>query len=510
MAIITDSKEAVFIVGGPGTQGDAIPLAGGCTKDYFDANLDADGNFDPLLICGTDGAPIDDGDGGALSDSGLVLITKAGAFTNTVVGMVAYCTLGGYPDGRYEIVARSDDWIRIDLTYTGAGAVGACNVGGAFDSLTTVDGIPLADNFNQYIYTNKNESFTSGGGLTWTNGGDIAKNTKVFVRGFNTLCGDMERGQIYYQSINDAFRTSINSNSFVRLDGSGDDNVNIIHINGLDNFVFENLWLDDIDFDNAGGGGISRLFKFENNPAGIQVSHCVLASTKACTTDASQTRAIDCYFKETGDTGGGYMWRLNGFGNMVDRCIFEMGNGDIGASTESGLASSDSSIISNSLFYTSKTATTQAIQMSNNLVYNCTFYGMDDIVVLSGTGVIERSASIYNNIFVKRTLAGTGIINTSGSDGTIENDYNCYWSLEGEPTEAQIFEDHVSGENPTFGPNDIVANPQFVDPDNRDFRLKSSSPCLNKGFSPLDNNNISMGQWQRKSLISSTTNTRNL
>ncbi len=53
MALVHTEKEAVFLVGGTGTgSGRGIALSGGCTKDFFDANLDADGNFDPDLICG--------------------------------------------------------------------------------------------------------------------------------------------------------------------------------------------------------------------------------------------------------------------------------------------------------------------------------------------------------------------------------------------------------------------------------------------------------------------------
>jgi Domain of unknown function (DUF5123)/Right handed beta helix region len=58
-------------------------------------------------------------------------------------------------------------------------------------------------------------------------------------------------------------------------------------------------------------------------------------------------------------------------------------------------------------------------------------------------------------------------VNRNYQNVNVVYDYNLY--TQGPVTEA-------------MGSHDIIANPQFVDPSNGDFRIKSTSPAINKGY----------------------------
>ncbi len=79
---------------------------------------------------------------------------------------------------------------------------------------------------------------------------------------------------------------------------------------------------------------------------------------------------------------------------------------------------------------------------------------------------------------------------------------NVYWRTDGEPI---LFAGHTWQEwrnqrqtpigfykGATMDQNSVIADPRFVDPEGRDFRLKPDSPALTRGFQPIDMDTIGL------------------
>ena len=127
--------------------------------------------------------------------------------------------------------------------------------------------------------------------------------------------------------------------------------------------------------------------------------------------------------------------------------------------------------------------------------------------------VLSVSAKVYNN-----TLYKNGVFQTGGRNGTIvfgtdaadngivknnicaENqrsyeiettadiagltcDYNCYYHSAGGNyfLEADVAKDWSGWQTAGYDANGMASDPQMVDPDNQNFKLKSTSPCINAG-----------------------------
>ncbi|KKL56501.1 hypothetical protein LCGC14_2244800 [marine sediment metagenome] len=114
----------------------------------------------------------------------------------------------------------------------------------------------------------------------------------------------------------------------------------------------------------------------------------------------------------------------------------------------------------------------------NNTIYNSTV-GLDITTVYQST--------FYNNIISNCT---TGAL-VDASDPSNFWDYNCYGNNTTDVT------------NITTGANSLLlTDPQFINPAGDDFRLKTSSPCLNTGLPFIGGSDSlfdgvsSMGGWQ--------------
>jgi hypothetical protein len=208
MAEVFSRQETVFFVGGPrsGTQAGLV-TAGGCTKDFFDTNGGED-SFDLLDIMGPNGEAKDSGTGATITaPSGpTTTLTKVGGFSNTVAGMVAYLSGTGANDGRYEILSViSDDQVIVtDDTYLAPGTGVSFVVGGAFDSINSVDGNVDADDSsganNVDVYINKDvlmSGFADNISIS-AGGGNIQLNTFLRYIGFNSIPNDMMPGGDFY------------------------------------------------------------------------------------------------------------------------------------------------------------------------------------------------------------------------------------------------------------------------------------------------------------------------
>jgi len=171
MGNIWSTNESVFFVGGRGTKaGD--PNAGGCTKDVW-GDLKSP-NLSLSDVTGTNGEPVSDPsawNGSATactvtqSSAGKLLITKTGAFTNVIAGLIANVNFSSvYGDGRFRVNSAqlTDDTIEIEYPYS---VDNTCDVkvGGAFDTLQNALDNTTANQSTYHdvnILTNKTKTFS--------------------------------------------------------------------------------------------------------------------------------------------------------------------------------------------------------------------------------------------------------------------------------------------------------------------------------------------------------------
>lgn len=149
------------------------------------------------------------------------------------------------------------------------------------------------------------------------------------------------------------------------------------------------------------------------------------------------------------------------------------------------------------------------IVMENNIVYDCKqnafhqHYGRENVIrnnilafgrqgqiALTRPEAGHRAFTIERNIVYSDT--GYTFHGNWHDREEFEFDYNCYWDASGTEMvfpDGQTFEEwQAEG----FDENSIIADPMFVDPANRDFRLKSGSPALKLGFKPIDRSEIGL------------------
>jgi hypothetical protein len=140
------------------------------------------------------------------------------------------------------------------------------------------------------------------------------------------------------------------------------------------------------------------------------------------------------------------------------------------------------------------------IEMANNLVYNTKsggfhqHYGRDNKIhnnifafsELSQIQIsrIEKHRSIYfqNNIVI---YTDGGLFTKNASKAQLTMEKNCYWNTTGEAPQfcgKSLTDWQALGRDE----NSIVADPKFINPEARDFRLHPDSPALKLGFVPFD------------------------
>jgi hypothetical protein len=145
------------------------------------------------------------------------------------------------------------------------------------------------------------------------------------------------------------------------------------------------------------------------------------------------------------------------------------------------------------------------IIMENNLVYKCKnagfhqHYGKDNIIRNNILALIKKSAveiskveehlsyTFTNNILYQEN--GELISDVWGRDnGTkikVNFDRNCYWRA-GEPSPEFYGLSFAEWQKPGRDRNSIVADPLFIDPQNLDFRFRSTRVARKIGFTPFD------------------------
>ncbi len=311
--------------------------------------------------------------------------------------------------------------------------------------------------------------------LSPTGTGNVANNTRVKIRGFNTTPGDMDLGGAYYQSPLDAYLSGIDSDCIVDIDGN-DSAFSIMEIDAKDNIEFSNFYFHNTD--KATG---NQCIEVLNQSDGLLFDRCffddayrAIAGTGNAKAPVDGTLIRDCY--------GGPTWikpsshiKLEGVLNFVARSMLDGCGADIMGSGGffGNLAVGGVNVFTGN----------GSVFVKNNTVYNCT----GGAVFLN---VATALAVVQNNVLVPSQSGRAVKIHTMG--GSVRNDYNCIWGADGNQLTTPFESIKSGGTVPVLGDHSIEAAPEFVDAANGDFRARNKL-VLRGGEPDMAGNPTQMG-----------------
>lgn len=173
---------------------------------------------------------------------------------------------------------------------------------------------------------------------------------------------------------------------------------------------------------------------------------------------------------------------------------------------------------------------TSGILMENNLVYACKnagfhqHYGKENIIRNNIFALIDKSAIQISTVedHLSYTFTNNIIYQDSGeiisdvwggNNGTkinVDYDNNCYWKL-GEPAPKFYNLSFREWKDSGKDKNSIIADPQFVNPDEFDFRFQNTSEVRKIDFIPFDYTKAGVygdKSWKAKAQISNELKTK--
>lgn len=454
---VFDEAASVFFVSGTG-----IANPGGCTKAYLDASVTA-----LTDIVGADGAAFaSDTNCDLVGD--IVTSNTPNVFDSVAVGMVAYISSAAEgASGRFTITAvnPASDQFTCDGLDWGGQADLVVNVGGAFGSIdAAVDngGSPPLDasSYVVYLYTNKAETAD----LDITPATGSTAGSELWIVGFNSVPGDMDAGGTYYQSSYDAYKDGITAGSVVVITDTGAGN--LITEGTAESVIFANLHFTSsiavglVDGKTENYNWVFRNCRFSYGAAqaitGLDIISFWLFD--------------DCFFDASNNTLYMVYCANTTYGSMFRNCVFKNGNYQV-------LYPRYLTVFSGCLFVGGKYAISPNRRAC--VIQNCTFYGQTTTCVAVTTpGVVD----LINNIFMPAATSDNAVTLGAGAGLGISCNNLC-WSAAGA----------ACANPPAYGVS-FTQDPLFIDAANGDFRLSTSSPCLNSG-DPAMGGVTTIGAW---------------
>ncbi|MDO8725278.1 MAG: right-handed parallel beta-helix repeat-containing protein [Candidatus Methanoperedens sp.] len=134
------------------------------------------------------------------------------------------------------------------------------------------------------------------------------------------------------------------------------------------------------------------------------------------------------------------------------------------------------------------------INVYNNLIYRNAATGID--ISWYSKGIVDNISIIGNTVY-NNGLAdswGGGISADYGLSTNViirnnivskNNHYSIQVKIPGIIIDHNLIEDFMGRKNETKGKNYVEADPEFVDPSNADFHLRSTSPAIDKGWTDI-------------------------
>jgi hypothetical protein len=298
---------------------------------------------------------------------------------------------------------------------------------------------------------------------------DVDTSDNITIRGYYATVGDQDYGGAYYKdSVHGWVVINANNGAF-NVFSAGNKNKLRWH-----NLKTINVSTSKISFDltptseetgymiqNCWTTGGQRAIVCDNlnNPIMLDCLFTGAYSTHPTLGNLIQI-ALTCYY-----------------GSIIENCNFAHTN----VTRSIYYANATENILAHNVFNIAGTVTSVVDVINgylvNNIIYEGTGGNITDSIKIESGG---QNAIIYNNIIVGCTTSINDLatVNFGG--------WNCFYN---------------NGSNWTLRNGDIVADPQFMNAPNGDFRLKPTSPCLNTGKPTLGGGYTSMGVWQRKSLL---------
>lgn len=281
------------------------------------------------------------------------------------------------------------------------------------------------------------------GGTAWVKKGDYtagALSSSVDVKGYNASRGDNPTDEEDMPTFNGASLSYVNASYIVSdgasFDASYSEVTSCISKNSAD----------------TGFSGVANIFR-----------KCIAYNCGTDGFDMPQSHAIDCL--AYGCTANGF--HANGYRGHCTGCVAH-DNVDGFA----GIA--DSTMYSNACIAYDNTG--KGFNLVAGQVWNCIAYNNDVGFAMALESGHERPTSILNSIALTNTTTGFYF---NGNGSAVLFDHCCYYNNGTDITFDGLAEQ--------IGPDNIDADPLFVDAANGDFRLQNGSPCLNTGVpqSPL-------------------------
>jgi hypothetical protein len=298
---------------------------------------------------------------------------------------------------------------------------------------------------------------------------DVDVNNNVTIKGYYSTIGDQDCGGTYYKDPDHGWAVIDANNGAFNVFSAGD----------KDGLRWYNLKTKQVSTSKLPFGLTPTNQKF-----GYMLQNCwVTGGQKGIYCDNLYNTIIqDCKFTGAYSTASaqGVIVISNNCsygGIIIESCEFSHGNGKRSIYSNGAM-----SIICNNIFNISGTVTSVIDVISGAMITNNAIYKNSGGTITNGIlfGAIAQGSMVFNNIIVGCTTSinDTATINFGG--------WNCFYN---------------NGSNWTLRNGDIVADPQFMNAPNGDFRLKPTSPCLNTGKPTLGGGYTNIGAWQRKSLL---------
>jgi len=296
---------------------------------------------------------------------------------------------------------------------------------------------------------------------------DVDADDNITVRGYYLTVGDQDYGGAYYKD---------STNGWVVIDAN-DGSYHIFSTGNFDKLRFMNIKTINVN---------SSYIAYDLTPTvakkGFLVQNCWMTGGQRAIHGNLLANPIirDCKITGTYDTAKAviYIATIIYGGVTVESCEFSHGDG------ESSIYCAQALTAYNNIFNISGEALYTLKAGGGTMIFNNTIYEASGGAINTGLYIPTNSysCSVFNNIFVGCTTS----INDISTGGANFGGWNCFYN---------------NSSNWTLRDGDMVADPQFMDAANGNFKLKPTSPCLNTGRPTLDSGHTSIGAWQRKSLL---------
>ncbi len=276
-------------------------------------------------------------------------------------------------------------------------------------------------------------------------------NKPIIIEGYHTTEGDMSWGGAHYQSPLHAKVFGIDTTKKVTISGENA-MASLLHLDASAFVIIRNFYFKD---------ATGLVLELANTPANVFFEHCIFADSGSVLNGTCNGFGFyDCYIK--GMDYGVSSYTINCGGTIGAKFV---GNVlDIGNYTKYGFSSGSTASEGVRGLYYGNLITGglyPALGRAGDILINNTIYDSLTCVRIGYQGQ-WTPLTLRNNIIVAKTAADKGILIAGTTAGAIDNDNNCFWSLDGTPITNPITNDVPGAGAGVIGPNSIEVDPMLT------------------------------------------------